>query len=804
MPSGTFLVNGDGTGPRDWASQASTAIDEAVGTGTDTVNAQASTTSSPAPNNNDTSFTLDNVASTLARMDTVSFKVRYRVAGRDTSNPDTFGLYCRIVQQGSPDVVLAAGDSGGAFQAVDADIQQTGNSPSFLTSSTIAFSYVNPAPLARSWNGAEVEFRQTWTLSGINDNGQVQVESCEFPYMYTEATLQSTGGGSTATLKSRAAANSTASAATATEKALAAAKSLAAVATATQKSRASGSSLAAVATARVGASAAATSTGSTSTATHGATAAAKSDATSTASALGGLVGRNLECLGSTATATLAALAGGLSTGAIADTELGARTSGTSGGAATALAAAQAAGTADATSTAEVNRQSSLDSAATATASLGAAAGARATGQATGALTGGSLATAEGAATALVSAAASGFAAATTTASRLVPAAAGSSDAQASAELLTGFVSCHAVSTATLGSQATARADGVSASAIRAQAAAGAQGAASCVAAPRSGLSVVASAQARISPNPLARSSASASATATGSSGEAGFVVWGATNGTPPAPLGTLEYKLDKANYGYALASLKWNNYQYLANGAGKMLLRTVLPGDVVEIATDIAAEADFHTVGTYEVHTETKATDLVSRWRRNIVGRLGLPDMYANVLHVHWVAAQEKNTVTNPVAGLPNMPPGESEAPHARFEVPELLLVAPLGSVMYLYDAENDIATPRTELIEDLPAIGGPICSTLDATKAIGLFRRGTGQVKWDPSSNVALSLLFTQVEGISSQKGPKFGDFWLVLGTLGEVEEAFIALKDTLASAKRQVVEVSGVSPVAAAPISL
>jgi hypothetical protein len=794
---GPILCNGDGASPRNWASQDVGTIDETIA-GADDGN---HITATAVTTNNDTSFLLGLFPTGLGQVNSLSINVRYQAINR---TDDTLALRARVLTTSG--TVLAAADSGGVFTTV-----AVVTSSSFTNSGAISFAYVNTSADALEWHDAKLELRQIYAASGGQDAGcAIRVSALEFNGDYTPTTAVS-AGTSTASLKSRAAATS-AGTATATEKALAAAAA-AGSSTATEGSRATASS-AGVATATEQARAAATAAG-TATAATGASAAALSAAAATAGIsryTATAAGQTTAALGAqatatgagAATATLRAQAAATSTDAIGDTELGARTSGTAGSAATALARAQAGGAAAATSAAEVGRESYLESAATATAALSSQAAARAQAEATSSLNGGSLATAEGAATALVSAAASGFAAATTTASRLVPAAAGSSSAQAQAGLLSGFVSCHAVATATLGSQATARAVSAGSANARARAAAGAQGAAVCSANPRPGLSVVASATAKISPNARATSSGSAGATATGSAGEAGFVVWGATNSTPPAPLGTLEYKLDKANYGYALASLKWNNFQYLANGAGKMLLRTVLPGDVVAITSDIVAEADFHTVGTYEVHSETKATDLVSRWRRNIVGRLGLPDVHANVLHVHWVATQEKNTATDPVAGLPNMPPGESEAPHARFEVPELLLVAPLGSVMYLYDAENDIATPRTALIEDLPLVGGPICSTLDATKAIGLFQRGAGQVKWDPSSNIALSLLYTQVEGISSQKGPKFGDFWLVLGTLGEVEEAFIALKDTLASAKRQVVEVSGVSPVAAAPISL
>lgn len=201
---GTILVNGDATVPRDWASQASTAIDEAVsGTNSDEsdhVDAQASTVSSPAPNNNDTAFTLANMPSDFRSMDTATWKIKYRVAGRDAANSDTFGLSLRIVDR-SGAVTLAAGSSGGAFDAVDLNINQTGNSPAWLTLGHTAFTYVNTSATKTNWDNAQLEFRQTWTLNGINDNGQVQVASFELSgtYQATASGVGSAAGDSTVT-----------------------------------------------------------------------------------------------------------------------------------------------------------------------------------------------------------------------------------------------------------------------------------------------------------------------------------------------------------------------------------------------------------------------------------------------------------------------------------------------------------------------------------------------------------------------------------------------------------------------------
>jgi hypothetical protein len=172
----TLLVNADSAGgPRNWASQAFGDIDEGIagadGTAIgDNTNANATL---------DTSFLLSTVDADFGNMDTLLFQVRRRVIGAQTN---TRSLLIRIVKE-SDGAVLAAADSGGTFQSVEAGITNT----TFDNGTATGFTFVDTSATEADWNDGRVEIRLVIVKSMAGDANGVEVDTLELTGTYTEA-----------------------------------------------------------------------------------------------------------------------------------------------------------------------------------------------------------------------------------------------------------------------------------------------------------------------------------------------------------------------------------------------------------------------------------------------------------------------------------------------------------------------------------------------------------------------------------------------------------------------------------------
>ena len=182
---GTILVDGNGTSPRAWSTQAFGDIDEGIGSADGTEIQAATTLSDNRSTSLDTSFTLAAMPGDFDTMDSISYNVRYRAQNASGDDTLTFGI--RIVTSGG--TVLAAADSGGTFQTVQTGQNSTW-SATLSNSGATAFTYTNTTATATNWNDAQVEFRSTHSQSMAADDNTVIVDTVEFTGTYTAAALE--------------------------------------------------------------------------------------------------------------------------------------------------------------------------------------------------------------------------------------------------------------------------------------------------------------------------------------------------------------------------------------------------------------------------------------------------------------------------------------------------------------------------------------------------------------------------------------------------------------------------------------
>lgn len=178
LPS-PILVNGNGTGPRNWTTQGFTAIDEGIAAADGLIVRAASPGGSENRNTDlDTSFTLIDTPSDFGTMADLSWQVRYRAD--NATGDDTLTLAIRIVNGAT---ILAAANSGGTFQTV-----RTGQNSTWPTTQTnspvTAFSYVNTTADKATWDGAEVEIRSTHSANMSPDDNTCIVDTLQFTGNY--------------------------------------------------------------------------------------------------------------------------------------------------------------------------------------------------------------------------------------------------------------------------------------------------------------------------------------------------------------------------------------------------------------------------------------------------------------------------------------------------------------------------------------------------------------------------------------------------------------------------------------------
>lgn len=178
----TLLVNGDGTLLRQWtAGQDFANIDEGIASADGlAVGSNDNLTTSIF-----TSFSLSNVNADFGNINTLSFRVRYRVIGAQTN---TRNLKIRIETQNThPDVptLLAAADSSSTTQVVANGITNT----AFQNSAVIAFTYVNTAASKVEWDDAIVILELQIVKNMGGDTNGVQVDTLEITGTYTAATV---------------------------------------------------------------------------------------------------------------------------------------------------------------------------------------------------------------------------------------------------------------------------------------------------------------------------------------------------------------------------------------------------------------------------------------------------------------------------------------------------------------------------------------------------------------------------------------------------------------------------------------
>lgn len=141
---------------------------------------------------NDTDETLsralDDTPSIFQTMDSgLQITVDYRQQGRVD---DTLTLSARIINGGT---VLAAADSGGAFQTVSSNVTNTSD-----TTSTPTFGYTNTTANKTTWDGATLELQQTHSQTKGGDGCHVEVDWIELVGNYTASgtTFQESMSGS--------------------------------------------------------------------------------------------------------------------------------------------------------------------------------------------------------------------------------------------------------------------------------------------------------------------------------------------------------------------------------------------------------------------------------------------------------------------------------------------------------------------------------------------------------------------------------------------------------------------------------
>ena len=168
----TILGDGNaGTGTRDWTTQAATDVDEGISAADGNY-----ATSQPAKDiTQETSFALTNVDSDLGNVDTLSWAVRFGIAG---ITDDTYHLDCAIY---SGATLLAAATSGGTWTRIATltTDQAVGNS------GPTAFAYVNTTATKAQWDAAEIKFRCINVGNKAGDNATLSLDTYEFTGTYT-------------------------------------------------------------------------------------------------------------------------------------------------------------------------------------------------------------------------------------------------------------------------------------------------------------------------------------------------------------------------------------------------------------------------------------------------------------------------------------------------------------------------------------------------------------------------------------------------------------------------------------------
>ena len=167
----TLLVTGVGTGTRNWDTQLYTNVDEAIGSADGAV-----ATSIPAKDiTQETSFALANVNADLANMDTLSWQLRFALAG---ITDDTYHLDIAIY---SGATLLAAATSGGTWTRV---ASLTANRTMANTTVT-GFAYVNTTATKTQWDAAEIKIRCINVGSKAGDGATLSLDTLAITGTYT-------------------------------------------------------------------------------------------------------------------------------------------------------------------------------------------------------------------------------------------------------------------------------------------------------------------------------------------------------------------------------------------------------------------------------------------------------------------------------------------------------------------------------------------------------------------------------------------------------------------------------------------
>lgn len=124
--------------------------------------------------------TLSGIPADFESMDGLNWTFEYNQTGRDASNPDTYALSVRIVNGAT---ILAAADSGGTFATVDSDVTNTTD----VTLGPTAFAYVNTSASKATWEGATVEYQQTYSQFKAADGGNIRVDYIALTGTYTQS-----------------------------------------------------------------------------------------------------------------------------------------------------------------------------------------------------------------------------------------------------------------------------------------------------------------------------------------------------------------------------------------------------------------------------------------------------------------------------------------------------------------------------------------------------------------------------------------------------------------------------------------
>jgi len=134
----------------------------------------------------DQGWELDGVNNDLASMNTLAVVLRYRWTATPTGLTTWDSLACRVM---SGATVLAAADSGGAFQTVASTITTT----TITNSSSTGFPYVNTGATKAQWDAAVVEIRISQTKTKGGDTTPRAIYEADFTGTYTVGATTQTG-----------------------------------------------------------------------------------------------------------------------------------------------------------------------------------------------------------------------------------------------------------------------------------------------------------------------------------------------------------------------------------------------------------------------------------------------------------------------------------------------------------------------------------------------------------------------------------------------------------------------------------